>query len=147
MRRLTWTRVAVPALVLAGLALLFAPVSAKAPKRKKQRAASVEFLMEGIMAPNCGGLGKALKGSGPANAKAWKAAKRQASLLNEMSFILMADGRCPDGVWAKAATKTLRGGSKAVLAAIADKDVAAAQAAFKQTTQACAACHKKHKHH
>lgn len=57
----------------------------------------------------------------------------------------MDDGRCPDGVWADAASKTLRQGSTDVLKAIEAKDVAAAKSAFSGMTKSCAACHDKHK--
>jgi hypothetical protein len=66
-------------------------------------------------------------------------------VLNETSCLLMDDGRCPDGVWAEAATQTLRNGSRDVLKAIAAKDAAAAKAAFASMTKACAACLDKHK--
>jgi cytochrome c556 len=57
----------------------------------------------------------------------------------------MEDGRCPDGVWANAASKTLRQGSADALKAIEKRDVAAAKAAFGNLTGACKACHDKHK--
>ena len=120
--------------------------TASAQKTKgKTRAAQTKYLMRGIMQPNCAGLGKILKGDGPADDKAWDTAECHASCLNEMSYLLMDDGRCPDGVWATAAKTTLRNGSAAALAAIQKKDVSAAQAAFKNVTQACGACHKAHK--
>jgi cytochrome c556 len=59
-----------------------------------------------------------------------------------MSFLLMDDGRCPDGTWATAAKTTWREGSAAILAAVGKKDLDAANAAFKTVTSACAACHK-----
>ena len=61
-----------------------------------------------------------------------------------MGHTLMADGRCPDGTWAKAA-KTLRQSSAAVLAAAEKKDVEAARAAFKGVTASCKSCHDAHK--
>ncbi len=109
----------------------------------KTRPLTTHQLMEGLVGPNCGGLSKALKAK-PADAKAWKKVATQAALLNEASYILMADGRCPDGVWAGAA-KTLREGSAAVLKKIEAKDAAGAQAAFAGMTKACGACHKVHK--
>ena len=57
----------------------------------------------------------------------------------------MDDGRCPDGVWAEAASKTLRKGSADVLAAIESKDLSAAKLSFASMTKACAACHNAHK--
>ena len=119
--------------------------SASAQKTKgKTRPAATKYLMRGIMGPNCSGLGKLLK-DGPADDEAWDNAACHAACLNEMSFILMDDGRCPDGTWAKAAKTTLREGSAAVMAAIEKKDADAANAAFKMATSACADCHKAHK--
>ena len=128
-----------------GAALLLSVDAAVAQKVKgKSRPAATKQLMKGIMQPNCAGLGASLKDNGPADDDAWSLAQTQAACLNEMSYLLMDDGRCPDGDWANAA-KTLREGSEATLKALEKKDLAAAQAAFKQTTTACAACHKVHK--
>ncbi len=114
-------------------------------KKGKTRAAATRYLMRGVVQPNCAGLGKLLEGTGPADDKAWDTATCHASCLNEVSFLLMDDGRCPDGVWAEAAKTTLREGTAEILAACEKKDAAAASAAFKKTTQACASCHKAHK--
>ena len=65
--------------------------------------------------------------------------------MNELSYTLMQDGRCPDKVWLDAATKALRGGTVELLAAIEKKDLKAANAAFGAATKSCAACHSKHK--
>ena len=85
-----------------------------------------------------------LKESGPADDKAWETVACHASCLNEMSHLLMDDGRCPDGVWAGAA-KDLREASASVLDAADKKDLDAAKAAFTKVTGACATCHKAHK--
>ena len=138
-----WMVVAVGAAM--GMSLVMVAPSALAQKTKgKTRAAATKFLMRGIQQPNCKGLADLLKESGPADDKAWETAACHASCLNEMSYLLMDDGRCPDGVWA-GATKELREGSAAVLAATEKKDLDAAKAAFKTVTGACAACHKEHK--
>jgi len=107
-------------------------------------AAATKFLMRGITQPNCKGIGELLKASGPADDKAWETLVCHASCLNELSFALVQDGRCPDGVWAGAA-KSLGEGSGAVLAAAEKKDVEAARAAFKTVTDACKSCHDAHK--
>lgn len=139
-----WTTLLCAAAVLVGLNVYFATASAQVTKGKS-RPAATKHLMKGIVFPNCAALGKALKDKGPTDDKAWEAAAAQAACLNEASFLLMDDGRCPDGVWAKAAKTTLREGSAKLMAAIDKKDLAGAQAAFKATTQSCKACHTKHK--
>ncbi len=135
------------ALTIAALAVSFGLSIDQAAAQKtkgKTRLASTEFLMERMVRPNCADLGKILK-DGPASDKDWHHAASHAACLNEMSYVLMADGRCPDGVWAKAAGTTLREGSAEVYAAIEAKDIDTARTAFKKLTSACAACHKEHK--
>lgn len=118
---------------------------ASAQKTKgKTRPAATKYLMRGIVQPNCAGLAKLLKDVGPADAKAWEMVACHASCLNEMSFVLMDDGRCPDAVWAKSA-KTLRGCTASLLTAIEKKDAEAAQAAFQGVTESCSSCHKQHR--
>jgi cytochrome c556 len=121
------------------------PDDAQAQKTQgKSRPAATKYLMRGIMGTNCGSLGKLLK-EAPADDEAWDAAACHAACLNEMSFLLMDDGRCPDGVWAEAAGQTLRAGTEAMMAAIESKDIDATKIAFKTVTSSCAACHKAHK--
>jgi cytochrome c556 len=116
--------------------------NAEAQKTKgKTRAALTKQLMKGFVAANCGELGKLLKAE-PTN---WDEVALKAALLNEAGYILMDDGRCPDGDWAGAA-KAIQGASAEVLAAAEKKDLEATNAAFKKlTTEGCAACHKVHK--
>jgi cytochrome c556 len=133
--------------VLAGSCLLWAaldrPAGAQVAKGKS-RPAATKFLMRGITLPGCKGIGELLKEKGPADDKAWETLACHASCLNELSFSLMQDGRCPDGVWAGAA-KSLGEGSTAVLAAADKKDVEAARTAFKTVTDSCKSCHDAHK--
>ncbi len=126
-----------------GLVLLVGSVSAQKTKGKT-RPATTKYLMRGINQPHCKALGDLLKDSGPTDDKAWDSAACHASVLNEMGFLLMDDGRCPDGDWAGAA-KNLRECNAAVLAAIQKRDLDAARTAFKGVTESCASCHKAHK--
>lgn len=109
----------------------------------KTRPAATKFLMRGINQPNCAGVAKLLKET-PGDDKTWETIACHASCLNEMSFILMEDGRCPDAAWANGA-KALREGSAALLAAAGKKDIEAARAAFKTLTEGCATCHNAHR--
>jgi cytochrome c556 len=118
-------------------------VASAQAKKGKTRAASTKQVMSGLVQPNCAALGKGAKDA-PADDKAWEALATNAALLNEASYLLMDDGRCPDAEWANAA-KALRAGTEAVLAKIAAKDQAGVATEFKAVTQACAACHKAHK--
>lgn len=109
----------------------------------KTRLLKTKQLMKGLVAANCGAIGEGLK-AGPADAAAWDDLALKAALLNEASYILMDDGRCPDAAWADAA-KSLREGSAVLVTKLEAKDAAGAQEAFKSVTQSCGACHKAHK--
>lgn len=126
-------------------ALLVALVvsSAGQVKKGKTRAAHTKQIMAGLVQTNCAAAGKALK-EGPADDKAWTSLATHAALLNEASYLVMDDGRCPDAEWAKAA-KALREASAELLAKVEAKDAAGAQQSFTSLTQACSACHKAHR--
>ncbi|MGO8843384.1 MAG: hypothetical protein ACLQF1_20350 [Methyloceanibacter sp.] len=141
------TKTSVKAIVALGmsLGLLLAGSNVEAQKTKgKSRPSMTKYLMAGISQPHCKALGDQLKSSGPSGDKAWDTAACHAACLNELSYLLMDDGRCPDGIWA-GAVKSLREGSAAALRAAKEQDLDAAKAAFKQVTQGCATCHKAHK--
>lgn len=140
MRRATLTLMA---LALCTVGLLAWQSALAQIKKGKTRPAATKFLMRGINQPNCASLAKLLKET-PSDDKTWETISCHAALLNEMSYVLMEDGRCPDATWANGA-KTLREGSAALLAAAEKKDVEAARAAFKTLTAGCAACHKAHR--
>jgi cytochrome c556 len=110
----------------------------------KTRPAATRFLMKGISQPHCKGLGELLKDSGPADEKAWEGVACHSSCLNELSFSLVQDGRCPDAAWAGAA-KSLGEGSAALLGAVEKKDLEGARTAFKTVTESCKSCHDAHK--
>jgi len=113
-------------------------------KQGEKRPMQTKHFMKGIIKPHCTALKKGLE-TAPADDKAWEELAMHAALLNEGSWVLMADGRCPDGVWANAATKALRGGSEAALKAIEAKDLEGARAGFQALSKSCKACHEKHK--
>lgn len=137
-RRLQNLAVAAVALALVG------GVASAQVKKGKSRAAKTSQLMKCVTKPNCEAAKKALD-AGPASDEAWEGLAANAAVLNELSYLLMDDGRCPDGVWAESASKTLRQGSADLLAAAEAKDAAAAKTAFGNMTKSCKACHEKHK--
>ena len=114
-------------------------------KKGKTRPLTIEQLMAAIVKPHMTALKKGLVDSKPASDEDWEKLALSVSLLNESSFIMMEDGRCPDQVWADACVKDLREGSASAAAAIAKKDVDAALAGVKQLSASCKACHTKHK--
>jgi cytochrome c556 len=124
---------------------LFSAAPAEAQKTKgKTRPAETKYLMRGINQPHCAAIGGLLKDKGPADDKAWDTLACHASILNELSYVLMDDGRCPDKDWLGAA-KDLRESTARVLDAARAKNLTDAQTAFKGVTGACATCHKAHK--
>jgi cytochrome c556 len=113
-------------------------------KKGKSRPMETRQLMKAVMKPQCTLLKQGLD-TAPSDDKAWSELATHAALLNEISYLLMDDGRCPDGIWADAASKTLRQGSADALKAIEAKDHAAAKTAFGNLAKSCKACHDKHK--
>jgi cytochrome c556 len=143
MQHSAWKRAAVVAALAVGL--VFLGHNAEAQKTKgKTRAAQTKYLMRGVVQTNCAGVGGLLKDKGPADDKAWDTLTCHASILNEMSYTLMDDGRCPDKDWA-GATKALRESSAKLMEAAKDKKLDDAKDAFKGVTGACGSCHKAHK--
>ena len=138
------TVVIVSAVMVIGVVFIFSSDSLAQVKKGKSRPLTTKQWMAAVHKVHCGALKKALD-AGPKDDAAWEAVSMHAAMLNESSYVLMADGRCPDGTWAKAASKMLRGGSDGVVKAAAAKDLDAAKASFKTLTQSCGTCHKAHK--
>ncbi len=139
-------KVATVALSVVGLSVLVMSADQWAGAqvaKGKTRPAATKFLMRGISQPNCKGIADLLKESGPSDAKAWETVTCHASCLNELSIVLMQDGRCPDAIWA-GASKSLGEGSAALLAVIEKKDLEGARSAFKTVTDSCKSCHDVH---
>ena len=85
---------------LVGAALVVAVVGGSVVAQVTQgktRAMKTSHWMAGIMKTHSGALRKGLS-SAPADDKAWEALEVSAGLMNEASYVLMADGRCPDEV-------------------------------------------------
>jgi len=131
------------AAVVCVLVLAGATVQAQV-KKGKSRLLTTEQLMAGTVKPHCDALKKGLE-IAPADDKAWQKLAAHAALLNEASYTLMDDDRCPDQVWSDAATKHLRQGSADLVKALGAKDQAGAKSAFGAMTKSCKACHEKHK--
>ena len=115
-----------------------------AVKQGKTRILKTSQFMGGVIKPHCTAIKNALK-EGPADDDAWEELAMHAAVLNEASYTLMADGRCPDKVWADSVKTQLAAGSEAVAKAAEAKDVEAAREGFKTLTASCKACHKAHK--
>ena len=113
-------------------------------QKGKTRPLMTKQWMAGVIKPHCGAIQKGLE-IPPVEDKGWRKLAVNAAVLSESSYVLMADGRCPDGVWATAASETLRIGSAELLKAIKSKNIEAAKRAFSQVTKSCSSCHEIHK--
>ncbi len=129
-----------PVVVTLAFAIVFSGSVQGKVTKGDSRPLTTHTLMEKLVRPHCGAIGKGLK----AEEVDWESLRASTELLSETGHILMADGRCPDGTWAEA-SKTLRDCADALLKKIDAKDAAGASAAFKGLTGSCAACHKAHK--
>jgi len=136
-----------PALLVAGVAIGVLSLShgLAQVKKGKTRPLTTEQLMEAIVKPHMTTLKKGLVDSKPESDKDWHKLALSAALLNEASHIMMADGRCPDKVWADACIKDLRSGTAAAIEGIEKKSIEATLAGFKKAGASCKACHTEHK--
>lgn len=125
------------------IGLLVTAVADAQVKKGRNRPVTTKQLMSGIVQPNCAAIGAAVQ-QAPADDKAWENLATNAALLNEISYTLVDDGRCPDADWATAVTQ-LRTASEAVLAKALAKDHAGVAAEFPKVTESCGTCHKAHK--
>jgi hypothetical protein len=127
------------------LALCGGVIASAQVKRGKTRPAKTSQIMKAGLKPNCDALKKAVDAA-PADDKAWRSLAANAAMLNEISYVLMDDGRCPDAKWADA-NKSLQTGSADMLKAIEAKDHPALKTAFGTAMKSCKACHDAHKEH
>lgn len=119
-------------------------LEAAAPLRPgKSRLASTRQIMTGFVHPNQLAIEKVAQ-KPLYDAKSWEMLGANAAMLNEASYILMEDGRCPDADWEKACQK-LRTGSAALLAKIEARDAAGVATEYKAMAEACVACHAAHR--
>ncbi len=110
----------------------------------KTRPLETKIWMKTVNGPHCSTLAKMLK-AGPADDKEWGDVKTHAQMLSESGHVLMADGRCPDKVWADA-SKQLQEGGAAVAAAASSKDLEGARSALNNSVLAsCKGCHGAHR--
>lgn len=130
--------------VLALVLLTVMGVAGAQIKKGKSQPMETKYWMQGVMKPSSGALKEGLA-SRPGDDEAWEQLAMHAALLNESSYILMADGRCPDSVWSKASQDSLRKGSADLMAAIEVRNYDAAKSAFRTAAGSCKGCHETHK--
>jgi cytochrome c556 len=133
-----YVAVAVVASVAAVVAL--AGGSIAQVKAGKSRPLTTKQLMSGHVKPHVVALSDLLKGDGPADDAAWANAATHLALLNETSYTMMDDGRCPAQDWADACMM-MRKGSATAIEKIAAKDLAGTREGVGTIMASCAACH------
>ena len=129
---------------LAGAVVCSLALTGSAQKQGKSRPLTSSQLMAGLVKPQFVSLKESLE-AGPEGEDAWKAVATSAALLNESAHVMLADGRCPDKIWADA-VKVLDGASLKVLDRIKEQDAAGALAAFAGIQESCKQCHAEHKY-
>ena len=129
---------------LAAVAVCSFALTGSAQKQGKSRPLTSTQLMAGLVKPQFVSLKQALD-AGPKDEEGWKAVATSAALLNESAHVMMADGRCPDKIWADA-VKILDGASVKVLDRIKAQDAAGALTAFAGIQESCKHCHAEHKY-
>lgn len=112
-------------------------------KQGKTRPAKTGQLMKGLVGPNSNALKKGLE-MAPAKDDDWAKLGVNAASLNEVGYILMDDGRCPDEVWSNAC-KMMREEGEKLMKALEAKDFDTSKKAFGDLGKSCKACHEKHK--
>lgn len=65
----------------------------------KERPLTTKQWMQAVHKVHCGAIKEGLE-AGPSDDDAWAKIALHAAMMNESSYVLMADGRCPDGDWA-----------------------------------------------
>lgn len=110
----------------------------------KTRPLETKIWMKTVNGPHCSTVAKMLKGS-PADDKEWDEIRTHAQMLSESGHVLMADGRCPDKVWADAA-KMLQDGGTSLAKAAESKNLEEARGALNNSILAsCKGCHSAHR--
>lgn len=136
-------RTAIVIVATIALTSLLLPHS-EAQKKGKTRAMTTAQLMDGLVKPQFGALKAVLEKETKEDAD-WKAAATHAALLNETSYTMMSDDRCPDKTWEQAC-KEMKTASESVLKHIEAKDAKAALEAFAGIQGSCKTCHTEHKY-
>ena len=124
--------------------LLSSPVTAQ--KKGKVRPLTTAQLMSGLVKPQLVAVqGHVAEEKAPESDEDWTALTTSIALMNESSYIMMADDRCPDKIWADAC-EVLRKATEAGLQSAAQKDAAGVRESLAGITASCKACHAEHKY-
>lgn len=131
---------------LAGLAFAVSSSQVTAQKKGKTRPLTTAQMMSGLVKPQLVSLqGHVADEKTPEGEDGWKALTTSIALLNESSYMMMEDDRCPDKKWADACD-ILRKGTESALQKAAQKDAAGVRESIAGITASCKACHSEYKY-
>jgi hypothetical protein len=133
-------------IALTGLALTLSSSQVTAQKKGKSRPLTTAQLMSGLVKPQLVAVqGHAGGEKTPEGEDGWKSLTTSIALLNESSYTMMEDDRCPDKIWADAC-QILRKATASGLQAAAKKDAAGVRESIAGITASCKACHTEFKY-
>lgn len=133
-------------IALSGLAFTVSTSQVEAQKKGKTRPMTTAQLMSGLVKPQLVAVqGHVADEQVPEGEDGWKSLTTSIALLNESSYTMMEDDRCPDKSWADACM-ILRNATAAGLNAAAKKDAAGVRASIEGITASCKACHTEFKY-
>lgn len=133
-------------IALAGLAFTVSTSSVTAQKKGKTRPLTTAQMMSGLVKPQLVSLqGHVADDKTPEGEDGWKALTTNIALLNESSYMMMEDDRCPDKTWADACD-ILRKGTEVALQKAAKKDAVGVRESIAGITASCKACHTEFKY-
>tara|TARA_R110002072_G_scaffold99008_1_gene217988 strand:+ start:112969 stop:113472 length:504 start_codon:yes stop_codon:yes gene_type:complete len=133
-------------IALSGLAFTFLSSTVTAQKKGKSRPMTTAQLMSGLVKPHLVAVqGHVAEEKTPEGEDSWKTLTTSIALLNESSYTMMEDDRCPDKVWADAC-EILRKATESGLKSAAKQDAAGVRASIEGITASCKACHTEHKY-
>jgi cytochrome c556 len=133
-------------IAVSGLAftMLSSPVTAQ--KKGQSRPMTTAQLMSGLVKPQLVAVqGHVADEKAPEGEDGWKALTTSIALLNESSYTMMDDDRCPDKIWADAC-QVLRKATESGLKSAAKQDAAGVREALAGIGASCKACHAEHKY-
>lgn len=133
-------------ITLAGLAFTLTTDQVTAQKKGKSRPMTTAQLMSGLVKPQLVSVqGHVAEDKTPEGEDGWKALTTSLALLNESSYTMMEDDRCPDKIWADAC-EILRKATETGLQQAAKKNAAGVRESIAGITASCKACHTEHKY-
>ena len=133
-------------IALAGLAVTLSSSQVTAQKKGKSRPLTTAQLMSGLVKPQLISIkGHVDDEKTPEGEDGWKSLTTSIALLNEASYTMMEDDRCPDKTWADAC-QILRKATESGLKSAAKKDAAGVRESIAGITSSCKTCHTEHKY-